>query len=321
MIVRNEEEFLTKSLQSIKGVVDEIILVDTGSTDSTVDIGRRLGARVLFHEWRNDFSEARNFALSSATGDWILVIDADEELDEETRTKLRDFVEASDADGLEITVRSEMPETDILKYEDSKIVRLFRNRSEYRYAMPIHEQVRLSIEKSGGIIASSDLLIVHHGYARRTVQGNESRTQRNLKVLNEASVTFPDDPYLHYQIGLTMMSAGRRDDAYDELKKVLLLDYSRLGPAIIERFFMKISQLALDKNEDEEALNYARESLKYNPRNGISMYVEAVALLSMKRIREGYEVLLKIKGSHDRSLRLDAQLDRLIRACGELLNG
>ena len=83
MIVRNEEQFLLQCLESIKDVVDEIIVVDTGSADRTVQIAGEFGAKVYHHPWNNDFSEARNVSLSYATCDWILIMDADEELEQE----------------------------------------------------------------------------------------------------------------------------------------------------------------------------------------------------------------------------------------------
>lgn len=319
MIARNEEKFLERCLDSVRAVAGEIIIVDTGSTDRTAEIGRSRGAKVIEQEWHNDFSEARNAALEAASGSWILVLDADEELDDETRRRLPGVVDSTSADGIEMIVRSLMPDTDILKYEDTVIVRLFRNNRQYRYSMPVHEQIRSSIEKNGGTIMPSDLVITHYGYMRKSVQGNEDRAGRNLGILNEAVRRSPDNPYFRYQIGLTLMSEGRKDEAYGELKKVLDLNYAGMGSAILDRFFMKLSQLALDKNDNETAIRYADRSLEYNPGNGISMYVKAVGLLSGGNISEGYRVLMDIRGNPQNNLRLDAQLEHLIRACRQLL--
>ena len=319
MIVRNEAQYLDACLKSVNGVADEVIVVDTGSTDSTVEIASSHGAKIVTHAWDNDFSSARNVALESAVGDWILVLDADEELSEKSREKIRGLVKASRADGVEIIVRSEMPETDVLKYEDMGIVRLFRNRSAYRYQMPVHEQIRGSIEKSGGKIERSDLVILHHGYSRKLVQGAVDRGARNLEILRRALSRSENDPYLHYQTGVTLMSMGRKEEAYAEMKKVLGLDYVGMGSAILERLFMKMSQLALESNENDNAISYANRCLDYNPTNGIAMYVAAVGLLSMNEITEGYQMLLRIRENGGGNLRLDIQLEHLIKACKELL--
>ena len=319
MIVRNEEEYLDACLKSVDGVANEMIIVDTGSTDSTVEIARRHGARVVFHSWENDFSAARNLSLESAAGNWILVLDADEELSRLSREKMRDFIKTSQADGVEMVVRSEMPETDVLKYEDMMIVRLFRNRKNYRYTMPVHEQIRGSIEQNGGKIERSDLMIVHHGYSRKTVQGAEDRGERNLAILRHALSRSDDDPYLHYQTGVTLMSMGRKEEAYAEMKRVLTLDYAGMGSEILERLFMKMSQVALERNENDYAVMYARRCLDYNASNGIAMYVAAFGLLSMNKITDGYQMLLRIRENGGSNLRLDIQLEHLIRACKELL--
>ncbi len=80
MIVKNEEKHLARCLSSVKDVADEIVIVDTGSTDKTIEIAESFSAKIFHFDWVNDFSAARNFALSKCTGDWILYLDADEEL-------------------------------------------------------------------------------------------------------------------------------------------------------------------------------------------------------------------------------------------------
>ncbi|MCL5035264.1 MAG: glycosyltransferase [Bacteroidetes bacterium] len=319
MIVKNEEGTLANCLRSVSGVADEIIVVDTGSSDSTSEVAGTFGAKVVSHEWHEDFSDARNVSLDHATGDWILVLDADEELPESTGRRIPETVEAAQADGLELTVRSELPAGDAASYDDSRIVRLFRNRKEYRYIMPIHEQIRPSIEKNGGKIFSSDLVIIHHGYASMVVQGKENRADRNLKMLHEAILKSPAEPYFHYQLGSVLMSTGKRSEALVELKSVLDLDYRKMGGAILDKLYMKISQLALEKNDFVSAIQNADSSLRINPENSISMYVAAVGYLSMNRIADGYEYLLRIRAIGGGSLRIGRQLEELIDACEKVL--
>ena len=78
MIVKNEEEYLPRCLENIKDIVDEIIIVDTGSTDKTVEIAKSYGAKVYYFKWNNNFSEARNVSLKYATKDWILILNVDD---------------------------------------------------------------------------------------------------------------------------------------------------------------------------------------------------------------------------------------------------
>mgnify|MGYP001386520006 CR=1 FL=1 len=79
MIVKNEEDVLIRCLESVKYIVDEIIIVDTGSTDSTVEIAKKYGARIFYYKWDDSFSSARNYSLEKATKEWILIMDADDE--------------------------------------------------------------------------------------------------------------------------------------------------------------------------------------------------------------------------------------------------
>src|SRR5476651_717597 len=88
MIVRNEERFLSDALTSVQGVVDEICIVDTGSTDDTVAIAESFGAKIKFFAWQDDFASARNEALAMASGAWILVLDADERLAPQSRVEM-----------------------------------------------------------------------------------------------------------------------------------------------------------------------------------------------------------------------------------------
>lgn len=319
MIVKNEEEYLPSCLNSVRGIADEIIVVDNGSTDSSVQVANRFGARIISHEWREDFSEARNISLDAATGDWIMVLDADEELAGSSAPAIKSFLERVRADGVEMIIRNELPQTDVAAYDELRIVRLFRNRKEYRYQFLIHEQIRPSIEMRGGRIVPSDFTILHHGYSHTNVQGGVDRAERNLRMLYGALKTSPDDPYLRYQLGSTLMSIGQRDEARKELDLALGLNYEALGPAVLDKLYVKISQLALGKNKYGEALEFARKSLQCNPQNSISGYVAAVSCLSMNQIPEGYGYLLQVRDNPKDSLRLRSQLTELILACEKAL--
>ncbi|MEQ8172630.1 MAG: glycosyltransferase family 2 protein, partial [Candidatus Eremiobacterota bacterium] len=95
MIVKNEEDTLSDCLESVRGLVDEMIIVDTGSTDRTVEIAEKFGARIFHYKWHDDFGKARNFSLSHARGDWILVMDGDEVFDSSSVWKFRKFLETA----------------------------------------------------------------------------------------------------------------------------------------------------------------------------------------------------------------------------------
>ncbi len=279
MIVRNEAENLARCLQSTAGVADEIILVDTGSTDGSVALATAHGAKVFSHPWQNDFSRARNAGLEQATGEWILHLDADEELEAGSAARLRPLLERTTADAVLMVQRSLTPSGALVRYSDLRVTRLFRNRPAYRYEQAIHEQIRPAIERRGGRVVESDLLIWHYGYAQSTAQGRQHRARRNLELLEHALAGAPDDAYLHYQIGATHKSLNHPGRAERHLRRALAGDQDALGGDARDLVYMKLAQLALASHRAGDALAYARSSLALNPTNTISLYVAALALL------------------------------------------
>ena len=100
MIVRDEDEYISQCLGSIKSIVDEIIIIDTGSIDNTIEIAKKFGAKVISHKWKDDFSEARNISLKNATKEWILVLDGDEEISKEHIGAIKEAIIGGDCDAV-----------------------------------------------------------------------------------------------------------------------------------------------------------------------------------------------------------------------------
>ncbi|MEP9411523.1 MAG: glycosyltransferase family 2 protein, partial [Candidatus Brocadia sp.] len=136
MIVKNEEKFLPQCLKSIKDAVDEIIIVDTGSTDKSVEIAQSFGAKVYHHPWNNSFSEARNHSLSYATCDWILQIDADETLEQADIPLLHKSITANSYNAIFVAIYSDLPGGRSKHY----YTRVFR-RGKARFEGIVHNQL------------------------------------------------------------------------------------------------------------------------------------------------------------------------------------
>lgn len=179
MIVKNEEQHLRECLKTVEGIVDEIVIVDTGSTDSTVEIAKEFDAKIYYFEWIKDFSAARNFGLSKSTGDWILILDADDRLEEKSKKEILEKIKDNNNHGVKCIINS-------LDYEDSptinKYVRLFRNDKNIAYTGKAHEQIEQSLVENGHKIIDSTIEIVHHGYnvPRAELQ---KKAERNLELL------------------------------------------------------------------------------------------------------------------------------------------
>ncbi|HRF50365.1 MAG TPA: glycosyltransferase, partial [Anaerolineales bacterium] len=275
MIVKNEARDLARCLESVKPVVSEIVVVDTGSTDETPQIAAGLGARVISTPWTNDFSAARNIGLDAATGDWLLLLDADEELPAETAAQIPDLLaraEASDPqiDGYLVICRSPMPPGEPVAFTDHPTLRLLRNRPNYRFRQPIHEQLLPSLYESGARVEATSLKIMHYGYARTTVQGGRPRAERDREVLEVALRRDPDNIDLLFQLGALAQREGRDAEARDVLRRVVAAD-EHLGPVerALAHFFL--SNLEMQAGDAAQALQHAEASIRASTHSSATM--------------------------------------------------
>lgn len=205
MIVKNEEQNLGRALASLAALGADLVVVDTGSTDRTVDIALEHGARVFSFAWIDDFSAARNAAFSYARGAWMLVLDADEALTPAFVDGVAEILERTVAGGIRIPVRC-VDDAGRLQQRVSS-TRLVRNGAGYAYENRIHEDVEGSILRAGGTLEDAELPIVHRGY---TAAENlrKGRLERNLRLTMAAHEAAPTDPRHWHYLGLEFAIAG-----------------------------------------------------------------------------------------------------------------
>jgi len=280
IIAKDEAETLDRALRSVRRVADEIIVVDTGSRDRTVEVALAQNARVFSHDWQNDFALARNQSLEHAKAEWILVLDADEALDLDSGERLKPLLAETQAAALTLIQRNVTHGGELLKYTDVRQTRLFRNRRTFRYEQRIHEQIRPCIERLGGCIQDCNLIIWHYGYAGSPVEAIERR-RRNLALLQQASQAVPQDAYLHFQIGSTYKSLDEPELACSHLTQALELDRGTLTNEVRELAYMKLAQLTYADSHHDEARRHALSSLSLNPTNALSLYVAALSSLEL----------------------------------------
>ena len=184
-MVRNEEENLPKSLLSIKHIADEIIVVDTGSTDRTKAVAEEFGARVYDFPWCDDFSAPRNFAIDQACGDWILFLDADEYLrDNISRQQILAMIaEMTDRDVIMFLHRNIIDRNNSAHFHTEAVPRMFRREDKIRYHGSIHEAVAHSERPLQVGFAPEEYYIWHTGYLRNV---SPQKAQRNLRLLKKA---------------------------------------------------------------------------------------------------------------------------------------
>lgn len=252
-ITKNEGRNLGKSLSALKDQVDEILVVDTGSTDDTKSVAKSYHATVYDFPWRNDFAAARNFTLDQVVADWVVFLDADEYFSEETGGNLRRVLADTDSQGKDLLILSwrniDEDTGEILL--DSHVPRIFRGNKGFRYLGRIHEELRDHGRAiaSVGVVSPEDLLLIHTGYSHNLTEG---KARRNLGMLLEELKERKEDPgNLYMYLAETYMGIddetnaakyaeldveqGRRRVVYASRSwRILLRQYAR-DPAKSER--------------------------------------------------------------------------------------
>ncbi len=199
MIVKNEEYNINRCLNSIKDIADEIVIVDTGSTDNTMDICKSYNAKIITKLWNNDFSEVRNVSLDYATKDYILFLDADEKIPKEDIDKIKSLLNSEDlAEGYFLRLVNIINEN---SFGDYIVFRLFKNNPKYRFKGKIHEQIANSIQELNNkkCIETLDLRIFHYGHDPNIID-IQKKYKRNINILN----TYKEeekDAYYYYVLG------------------------------------------------------------------------------------------------------------------------
>jgi tetratricopeptide (TPR) repeat protein len=232
LIVRNEAALLPRCLRSLRGVADEIVVVDTGSTDATVETATAHGARVLHFPWCEDFSAARNFAVEHASGDCVLTIDADEYLSgnpAEARAALEHFAAGPIAESLGlVTIVNELVEDAGTSESIDHTTRVFSPR-HFRYQGAIHEQL-VHVEGRPACGVEVGLTLRHTGYSL-TPEEAAAKAKRNIALLRKELAAHPRDEYFRYQLAKAWQSMGRTQAAAIAFEQALrAVDFTRHPP-------------------------------------------------------------------------------------------
>ncbi len=215
MIVKNEEELLPRCLKSICDVVDEIILVDTGSEDKTIEIAEQFGCKIYHYPWQGDFSSARNESMKYATKDWILIIDADEELPAEEVPQIRVITNQQEFDVISISVINKSLETDnVTSFLPS--IRLIKRNLGLQYYGIVHN--RLDIPDTITPLRS-EVKLYHYGYdiSRDKL---DKKLERTRKLLKNQLKDNPDDVYANFN--MAQLLRGYENSASPEISNQIV---------------------------------------------------------------------------------------------------
>lgn len=310
MIVRDAEAFLPACLESVRALKPEIVIADTGSTDRTMEIAARFGARLIQIPWRNDFAEARNRALAEATGEWILSLDADEQLDATAAARIPALLENKAVAGFQVSIRNYVnsvneriwdeapkPNDSLLASADAypafvehENIRLFRRSPEIYFVGRVHEGVGPRIREIHGTLGRANFFIHHFGFvidAAAKARKNDSYREMGRQKLRES----PKDWQAHFELGLLELEQYKN---FPEAR-ALFSRACELNPSAgVAWFFLGLTIFRMGDYED--ALNFLRQADQAGHRTAIVAETRGDAYYNLGEFdeaRTSYEAALK----------------------------
>ncbi len=296
MIVKNEERYLPDCLSSVQGIVDEIVMVDTGSTDRTMEIGRARGAKVYEFPWIDDFAAARNSALEHATGNWVLYLDADERLAPGQHGELRSLLSDTRAGAYLVTVGGGIRLSTGRFAHSNGYPRLFRRHPAIRFEGEVHEQITPSILRLRLPVLPSRLMIHHLGYDQ-SVEVTRSKCHRNIALSRKQLLRNPDDAYARFQLGNALTILKEFGEGRKELEHAL---QSKTLPAGIRANICNLlAEIDVNEHRVDEALRQYQESLRHAPRQNMARWFMSGVLLNENRCAEALPQLQELEWSHN----------------------
>jgi tetratricopeptide (TPR) repeat protein len=290
MIVRDEEEMLPRCLAAIRDAVDEIVIVDTGSTDKTIEIARSFGAKVIEREWTGSFADARNASFEAATGDWVMYLDADEVLVTEDAQRLRQLTGQTWHEAFYLVETNYTGEEGDGTALTHNALRVFRNRPEYRFEGRLHEQIAQHLPTyTPERVTPTTVRIEHYGYLG-SVRSAKEKSQRNLELLRAQQAESPPTPFLHFNLGSEYAAAEDGRAALAEFERAwAMIQADRDGhayeftPTLISRLVRTLRTCG----RAQDAIARAEEGLRHFPGFTDLVLEQAYASVALGRESDG----------------------------------
>lgn len=289
MIVKNEEKNIKRCLDSIESIADEIIIVDTGSNDETLNICSNYNAKVINHKWNNDFSEARNVSLEYATKDYILFLDADEEISKEDLKKLKALLSSKKlAEGYFFRPTNIINGIEVGEYV---VFRFFKNKRKYRFRGKVHEQIANCIQKHNKdkCIENIDIKIYHYGYDPNKVN-IESKYKRNMGILNTYTEE-EKDAYYFYVLGNEYARITDFKSAIESYEKSLDLMELKYNYVFYPYLILNIVKAYSNEKQFYDSIKFI-EKIRLSIPNFKDLYfMECLAYIECGKISKALECL------------------------------
>lgn len=283
MMIKNEEKYLNKTLSSLGNLMNdidsELIVLDTGSTDNSVSIARKYTDKVYFSEWNNNFGDMRNKSISYAKGDWVLILDADEELIDYSNLKNFFSTELYKKYNCASIELKSIYNEDESSYNIGTIYRLFRNEKGFRYEGSIHEQ---PIYKTPAY--NSIATFKHYGYMFKNEEIRQLKNKRNIELLLIEVEDKPNDPYMNYQLGKSYMIFNKYEDAafYIEKAQDIYKKFGNIPPYVS----CDLANLYISNGDFIKCEKLCINYIKYDSKNIDIYYYLAISQKQLGKYKE-----------------------------------
>ncbi|PGW35223.1 glycosyltransferase family 2 protein [Bacillus thuringiensis] len=288
MIVKNEELVIEKCLERVKEIVDEIIIVDTGSTDNTINICEKYTKNIYHFNWNHHFAKARNFSIQFAKSDWILWLDADEEIDAGQFKDIKTILKQTNAEILYLPIINYVGD----KINDEEIYqisqpRLFRNDLGLTFKYIIHEQLDISKRKFESI--NVNIPINHYGYLDGRVK-EKNKHQRNLELLQLGLQEKNPSPFIEYYLASEYFSVKNNEKAFYFVNECIrkFIEQGLLPNAIVYQLKYTIILASKYIHRGWPSINYA---IKLHPDCVYLHFLKASILYHLKKYHDAIDTL------------------------------
>ena len=306
MIVRDEEKNLSSCLESVKDIVDEMIIIDTGSTDNTIQVAQKFGADIHHFNWCDDFSAARNESIKFARGKWILWMDADEQFDNSSKEELNSILKLSQHPmGVNINIRNLSSKNESY----GTAYRLFSNHFGIHFKNNVHEQVSYSLKEIKAKIIDSNIIIDHFGYDENQYN-QEKKRKRNLPLLQRMIKDNPHDFFPHFLLGQHYSGdTNTQEKAIHHIEKFLNMNSNETK--LIASAYTTLADIYFSKNDFYLAKDKVRKSLDIAPNQLLAFYQFAKIEFAQKRYQKAVDYLEDLckKLNNIRSFKSENALD------------
>lgn len=349
LIVKNEEENIEHCLEHLKSVVNEQIVVDTGSMDRTVEIAEQMGAKVFHFDWVDDFSAARNFAIDKAKGDWIIFLDCDEYFSEDSVPKLKRYMKMwakdKNVDGIMCQMVNIDKDNNPVTIASNISPRVFKNKKNLRYKNKIHEALRNSYKSNSNVNVgdSRDNLIIYHTGYQKEVVAHKNKIERNISMIKASIEEEPENAMMHYYLSNEYYRIDKYEDAIKSAREAIAYKkggaYEFFCPLLYRNILTSMYDMSASLKEikrefDMAVVEYPEypdyyfimgiSSLRENDTDNAIVYLEkCITLCDTYKMSVESNSVAKIDNVYTALIKANIQTDnklRVVELCTAVLN-